>query len=126
MSSALIRPVVAFINTNYTQIPLNFDFKLNLQNFDGAWYPQDANLWVALSDGVGRSIAHRVEVIYFYFYFLFSFFFFLFSFFFFLFSFFFFFFFFSFLFLLFFFCFAVCFASFVRCFIYSFFLSSFQ
>jgi distribution and morphology protein 31 len=62
MSNALIRPVVAYLNTNYTEIPLKCTFDMKLSDFNGAWYPYDAKVWAYLSESSGREIAKKVEV----------------------------------------------------------------
>lgn len=50
------------MNTNYTTIPLDFDAKLTLSDFNGAWYPGDLQLWDTLSDAVGKELLSVVEV----------------------------------------------------------------
>jgi distribution and morphology protein 31 len=56
LNAALVRPVVAYMNTNYTQIPFDFTVVLDKQNFDGAWSPYEAKLFDAISIGVVRMI----------------------------------------------------------------------
>lgn len=58
---ALAYPVVAYINTNYTCIPLNFKLLMNNTEFDGAWFPYDAGLWDALSIGVAQEFVSLVK-----------------------------------------------------------------
>eukprot|EP01104_Vermistella_antarctica_P011055 TRINITY_DN3036_c0_g1_i1.p1 TRINITY_DN3036_c0_g1~~TRINITY_DN3036_c0_g1_i1.p1 ORF type:complete len:749 (+),score=124.61 TRINITY_DN3036_c0_g1_i1:217-2463(+) len=41
----MVRPIVAYMNTNYTRVILEFDTEMSILAFDGAWYPGDADLW---------------------------------------------------------------------------------
>ncbi|RKP13817.1 mitochondrial distribution and morphology protein family 31/32, partial [Piptocephalis cylindrospora] len=61
MNSALIRPLVAYMNHNRTSIPFRFRIDMPLASFDGAWTVYDAQIVDALSEGVGRSFARLVE-----------------------------------------------------------------
>jgi len=61
MTNALIRPVVAYMNTNYTSIPFQFPVSMRLSDFDGSWYPMDTKIWTYVSDAVGREMLERVE-----------------------------------------------------------------
>lgn len=49
---ALAYPVVAYMNANYTCIPLKFKIIMSESQYDGAWFPYDAGIWDALSIGV--------------------------------------------------------------------------
>jgi len=61
MTSALIRPVVAFMNSNHTSIPLSFEFELPMDNLDGAWTLFDSEIATAFGTGMGTSIAELVK-----------------------------------------------------------------
>ena len=39
LKSALIQPVVLYLNTNYTVFPMEFSFSIPQSNFKNAWYP---------------------------------------------------------------------------------------
>lgn len=74
MSSALIRPVVAFMNSNRTQLEISFDAKMDIvsfptvcllitsnkdekqTNFNGAWDVYTAGLAQILSEELGRAL----------------------------------------------------------------------
>ena len=62
IQSASVRPVVAFMNTNYTEIPLNLKMNLKLGAFDGAWYLEDAKVNEHMSEAFGRGIEMKVQV----------------------------------------------------------------
>ncbi len=47
-----VRPIVAYMNTNWTQLPLLLNFRQSLRVYDGAWYPQDAELFDEISKSV--------------------------------------------------------------------------
>jgi hypothetical protein len=62
MTNALIRPTVAFINSNHTTtIPLFFEFELPLDNFDGSWTLYDSEIADAFGTGMSTSIAELVK-----------------------------------------------------------------
>ncbi|KAL6621642.1 hypothetical protein U3516DRAFT_542182 [Neocallimastix sp. 'constans'] len=61
MTSALIRPVVAFMNSNHTSIPLSFEFELPMDNLDGAWTLFDSEIADAFGTGMGTSITELVK-----------------------------------------------------------------
>jgi len=61
MTSALIRPVVAFMNSNHTSIPLSFEFELPMDNLDGSWTLFDSEIASAFGTGMGTSIAQLVK-----------------------------------------------------------------
>jgi len=61
MTSALIRPIVAFMNSNHTSIPLSFEFELPMDNLDGAWTLFDSEIATAFGTGMGSSIAELVK-----------------------------------------------------------------
>lgn len=61
LNSALIRPLVAYMNNNRTSIPFRFRIDMPLASFDGAWTVYDAQIVDALSEGVGRSFARLLE-----------------------------------------------------------------
>jgi len=61
MTSALIRPVVAFMNSNHTSIPLSFEFELPMDNLDGSWTLFDSEIASAFGTGMGTSIAELVK-----------------------------------------------------------------
>lgn len=57
----LVNPIVAYINTNYECIPLNFRILLNEKDFDGAVFPHETEIWEALSVGVTREFIKLVK-----------------------------------------------------------------
>lgn len=57
----LVNPIVAFINTNYEFIPLNFRILLNEKDFNGAIFPHETEIWEALSAGVTREFINLVK-----------------------------------------------------------------
>ncbi|GAM23918.1 hypothetical protein SAMD00019534_070930 [Acytostelium subglobosum LB1] len=61
LSNALAHPIVAYINSHSKHIPLQFDFSLNLRQFNGAWTLSQASFWEVLSDSVGRELANKVK-----------------------------------------------------------------
>jgi len=61
MTSALIRPVVAFMNSNHTSIPLSFEFELPMDNLDGSWTLFDSEIASAFGTGMSTSIAQLVK-----------------------------------------------------------------
>lgn len=70
LNAALAQPIVAFMNTNYTCIPLKFDIDVKkvrhtiitpnntdfcLQSeFDGAWTPDNVGMFAKMSDAAVR------------------------------------------------------------------------
>jgi len=61
MTSALIRPIVAFMNSNHTSIPLSFEFELPMDNLDGSWTLFDSEIASAFGTGMGTSITELVK-----------------------------------------------------------------
>jgi distribution and morphology protein 31 len=61
MTSALIRPIVAYMNSNHTSIPLSFEFELPMDNLDGSWTLFDSEIASAFGTGMGTSIAELVK-----------------------------------------------------------------
>ncbi|TPX35911.1 hypothetical protein SmJEL517_g01848 [Synchytrium microbalum] len=60
LNSALVRPVVAYMNANKTITPMVFGVQMDLTNFDGAWDIYAAGLADVLSEEVGRCFTHLV------------------------------------------------------------------
>ncbi|KAG0231153.1 Mitochondrial distribution and morphology protein 31, mitochondrial precursor [Actinomortierella wolfii] len=60
-SNAMIRPIVAFINSNRTSIPIRFRVEMDLSEFDGAWTQYDSNLMYTMSDEMGRAWTALVQ-----------------------------------------------------------------
>ena len=58
---ALVIPVVAYMNTNYTCIPLSFPVHVPREQFNGAWSPWDASLFDAISTGVAQQFLTLVK-----------------------------------------------------------------
>ena len=77
LKSALIQPIVMYLNTNYTEFPVEFGFSIPQERFKNAWYPGtaspfvqggwlnvwsgDIGFWDAISDAAGRSIVEIVK-----------------------------------------------------------------
>lgn len=61
MTNALIRPVVAYLNSNRTKIPLSCSIRMDENNFDGADDFYTAGLVYVLSEEVGRSLIALVN-----------------------------------------------------------------
>ncbi|KAH6579529.1 hypothetical protein BASA61_010162 [Batrachochytrium salamandrivorans] len=61
MSNTLIRPVVAYINSNRTSLPLASSAKMDVNNFNGAWDIYAAGLVDVLSEETGRALSRLVQ-----------------------------------------------------------------
>ena len=61
MNSALIRPVVGFMNNNKTKTHLSFDTKMDVENFNGSWDIYAAGLVNLLSEEIGRAFLTLVQ-----------------------------------------------------------------
>lgn len=61
INRALVTPVVAYMNTNYTCIPLAFPVHVPREQFNGAWSPWDASLFEAISTGVAQQFLSLVK-----------------------------------------------------------------
>eukprot|EP01130_Rhizamoeba_saxonica_P007428 TRINITY_DN3007_c0_g1_i3.p1 TRINITY_DN3007_c0_g1~~TRINITY_DN3007_c0_g1_i3.p1 ORF type:complete len:313 (+),score=61.64 TRINITY_DN3007_c0_g1_i3:915-1853(+) len=61
IKSGLIKSVVAFMNSNYTTINLNFPVDMEVHDFDGCWTPHDAGLLERIGDGVWDSMFAMME-----------------------------------------------------------------
>ncbi|KAL7422833.1 Mitochondrial distribution and morphology protein 31, mitochondrial precursor [Cryptotrichosporon argae] len=59
-SSALIRPIVAFINANRTLVPIHCQVAAPLRDFDGSWTLFETGLMSSISDQVYAALAHHV------------------------------------------------------------------
>jgi distribution and morphology protein 31 len=55
LSSALVHPVVAYMNANYTSIPLEFSLKIPKVEFDGVWTPHEVRLFDKISEAVAAA-----------------------------------------------------------------------
>lgn len=60
LNSALIRPIVAYINEHRPYIPITCRFELDLANFEGAWSVYDSGIASSLAEAVGDSMAKLV------------------------------------------------------------------
>ncbi|KAJ1341612.1 hypothetical protein BSLG_003801 [Batrachochytrium salamandrivorans] len=60
-SNTLIRPVVAYINSNRTSLPLASSAKMDVNNFNGAWDIYAAGLVDVLSEETGRALSRLVQ-----------------------------------------------------------------
>ncbi|KAF9924801.1 Mitochondrial distribution and morphology protein 31, mitochondrial precursor [Linnemannia zychae] len=60
LSNAMIRPVVAFMNSNRTVTPIRCRVEMDLLEFDGSWTVYDSNLMNQLSTEVGKAWANLV------------------------------------------------------------------
>lgn len=52
MNNALVRPIVAFLNSNKTLIPIRCHFDLSLDDFDGSWTTYDCGILDRTSEQV--------------------------------------------------------------------------
>ena len=60
-NTALVQPLVAYINTNYVSIPIHCDVRMPLGNFYGSTYPAEAGLYDILSEAVYHELVHKVR-----------------------------------------------------------------
>ncbi|KAJ3412084.1 Mitochondrial distribution and morphology protein 31, mitochondrial precursor [Chytridiales sp. JEL 0842] len=60
MNNALVRPIVAYMNAHKTRIPLAFEAKMDLANFDGAWTLHSAGLVDLIGEEIGRAMTESV------------------------------------------------------------------
>ncbi|KAF8937422.1 Mitochondrial distribution and morphology protein 31, mitochondrial precursor [Dissophora ornata] len=60
LSNAMIRPIVAFMNSNRTVTPIRCRVEMDLSEFDGSWTIYDSNLMNNLSTEVGKAWANIV------------------------------------------------------------------
>jgi len=60
LNTALIRPIVAYINEHRPYIPLTCHFHLDLARFDGAWSLEGSGLGPSLAEAVGEAMARLV------------------------------------------------------------------
>mmetsp|Transcript_11186 Transcript_11186/g.16777 ORF Transcript_11186/g.16777 Transcript_11186/m.16777 type:complete len:175 (-) Transcript_11186:135-659(-) len=61
LENVAIRPLIVYMNTNYTSIPLQFPMMMRLSNFEGAKYPSEAQLYSTISKAVAKSLNEVVE-----------------------------------------------------------------
>ncbi|KAL9621247.1 MAG: hypothetical protein Q9160_004268 [Pyrenula sp. 1 TL-2023] len=61
INSALIRPIVAYINTRRTFIPIQCRLIKPLSDFDGSWTIYDSGLMEGLSEGAYEAFARDVQ-----------------------------------------------------------------
>jgi distribution and morphology protein 31 len=61
MSNALIRPIVGYMNSNKTFIPLMLKAKVDIKNFDGSWDIYDSGLADIMSEEAGRAMSELVN-----------------------------------------------------------------
>lgn len=61
LNTALVQPLVAYLNTNYVSIPIESELLIPLSNFDGSWYPGEAGLWDMLSEAVYNELVRDIE-----------------------------------------------------------------
>ena len=61
VSNALVRPIVAFLNSNRTLIPIKCHVDIALKEFDGSWTTYDIGLLDAVSQQVYDALAHHVQ-----------------------------------------------------------------
>ncbi|KAG0294785.1 Mitochondrial distribution and morphology protein 31, mitochondrial precursor [Linnemannia gamsii] len=60
LSNAMVRPLVAFMNSNRTVTPIRCRVEMDLSEFDGSWTIYDSNLMNNLSTEVGKAWANLV------------------------------------------------------------------
>ncbi|GAA5937106.1 mitochondrial distribution and morphology protein [Sporobolomyces koalae] len=61
VNNALIRPIVAFINSNRTLIPIHCHIDLGLTEFNGSWTTYDVGILERMSEQVYAALAHHVQ-----------------------------------------------------------------
>ncbi|GAA5879414.1 hypothetical protein JCM16303_003194 [Sporobolomyces ruberrimus] len=61
VNNALIRPIVAFINSNRTLIPIHCQIDLGLSEFNGSWTTYDVGILDRMSEQVYAALAHHVQ-----------------------------------------------------------------
>ncbi|GAA5951193.1 hypothetical protein JCM3765_002411 [Sporobolomyces pararoseus] len=61
VNNALIRPIVAFINSNRTLIPIHCQIDLGLSEFNGSWTTYDVGILERMSEQVYAALAHHVQ-----------------------------------------------------------------
>jgi len=60
LNNALVIPIIAYMNTNYTTIPLNFDIDVTEQELHCSTYPDDAGLWDKISESSYKGFTDMV------------------------------------------------------------------
>ncbi|KAG0302020.1 Mitochondrial distribution and morphology protein 31, mitochondrial precursor [Dissophora globulifera] len=60
LSNAMIRPIVAFMNSNRTVTPIRCRVEMDLSEFDGSWTVYDSNVMNNLSAELGKAWASLV------------------------------------------------------------------
>ncbi|KAJ3021100.1 Mitochondrial distribution and morphology protein 31, mitochondrial precursor [Thoreauomyces humboldtii] len=60
LSSALIRPIVGYLNAVKTSISISFRAKMDVSNYEGAWTIYQASLTEVLGEEVGRALTQLV------------------------------------------------------------------
>ncbi|KAM0787974.1 hypothetical protein ACM66B_006176 [Microbotryomycetes sp. NB124-2] len=61
VNNALVRPIVAFINSNKTLVPVRCHIDLPLSEFDGSWTTYDVGLLDRMSEETYAALAHHVQ-----------------------------------------------------------------
>ena len=61
VTNALVRPIVAFLKSNRTLIPIKCHVDIALNEFDGSWTTYDIGLLDAVSMQVYDALAHHVQ-----------------------------------------------------------------
>lgn len=61
VNSALVRPIVAFLNANRTLIPIRCHVDIDLDEFDGSWTTYDIGLLDAIAEQVYSALANHVQ-----------------------------------------------------------------
>ncbi|TPX71395.1 hypothetical protein SpCBS45565_g01096 [Spizellomyces sp. 'palustris'] len=61
LNSALIRPIVAYLNAVKTSISISFNAKMDVSNFEGAWTIYQSSLVTILDEEVGRALTTMVS-----------------------------------------------------------------
>ncbi|SCZ91844.1 BZ3500_MvSof-1268-A1-R1_Chr5-3g08172 [Microbotryum saponariae] len=61
VNNALIRPIVAFINSHHTLVPIHCHIDLDLDEFDGSWTTYDVGLLDRMSEQTYAALAHHVQ-----------------------------------------------------------------
>jgi len=61
LNLALVHPISRYMNLHSKHIKLDFSLKVPQRNFDGAWTPNDANIWDAFSHSVYNALIASAE-----------------------------------------------------------------
>lgn len=61
VNSALIRPIVAFLNANRTLIPIKCQVEIPISEFDGSWTTYDTGILDAVGEQTYLALAWHIQ-----------------------------------------------------------------